>query len=232
LTGSPSPAASSAISSWRPTALFSVAGFASGLLPVLLSFAPTYLGFFGFGFALYIFFGHGVLFLASMTVAGVIASRLKWMSAPRSWSRIVLAAAITVVSYPAALMGVYVASFPARWLSHILGFAWVATAMGGPNSSLVLSALIASVLVWAALSVVQRQWNVKILLRFVVLGAGWAAAFTAVGEPVFSRLEALLQFDTAPLAIGILLSVGGMLFGGVCGHAFATVPPPHESSAK
>jgi hypothetical protein len=214
----------SAVSPWRVALLFAAAGLAAGLVAVLLlSLAIPYLA----GFIL--FYGYGVLFAAFITVAGAIACRLKWISAPASWFRISLAAAITAVAYPLALFGqALLADLVGTWLSHARYFVWLAKVHDSSNGFFFFGALIVSVLLWAALSVVQFQWNMKILLSSTVLGVSWAVVFTVIRWVFESRVE---NVDWA-YWIGLFLSIATMLFGGVCGHALATTSAAHESSVK
>lgn len=230
MNGSSPPSTFSQGSPWRSTALFSAAGLVASLIAVLLPTLPIpYLV--GFTFV----YGYGILFAASVTVAGTIAYRLKWIGSPASWFRICLAAAITAVSYPVALIGG--ASFAGSvetWLNHTRHFAGLVRVVIGSNGILVYGALMASVLIWTALSVVQRQWSMKTLVRLAALGVSWVAGFTVISTAFQSRLENLLRPIMVPSLfwIGLLLSIGAMLFGGVCGHALATDSTAHGTSAN
>ena len=225
LNGSSAPSTFSAVFPWRATVLFSAAGLASGLLLVLLravskSYVPD--------FVVYILlYGYGLLFAAFMIAAGAIACKLKWITAQPTWYQICLSIAITAFSYPMALIGGACVMFIGEGLSDRRHFSWVVKVLPPEFCFFLISSLIASVLVWIALGVVQGQRNTMTLLRLVVLGASWGAVFTVIANAFESRHAGLAGFW-----IELLLSIGAMLFGGVCGHALATASTAHGSSAE
>lgn len=224
---------SAPISAWRPAFLFSVAGLASGMVTsVPAVFLRNPLVDEAFGFTLV--YGFGLFFTVFMTIAGLIAHRLRWISVRPPWYQVLLAVILTVVSYPVAWVGGMCSIYLVEPLSHYIHFTRVGKATIFWVGWLVSGALIASFLVWIALGIFQRQWNARILLRLTILGVSWGTVCAVIGTTLESRLESLFPraIDTSALGFGLLLSVGGMLFGGVCGHALATTPAPREKSAE
>jgi hypothetical protein len=182
--------------------VFAAGGIASGLLGGILDQLPIP-GVLGFSF----FFGPGFYFFLALSGSLWIARRVGWLALTFGWKRCVASAAIVAISYP---LGLYVmADNP--FFSDTL--------------DMLSSALVVSLLVWTALSILTRAWKWKSLLAFVAAGFLWSAIFTWVGNRFDSQLRAFApsgaKFEWA--MVTALLTVGECLFGGIVGYFLSRI---------
>ena len=178
--------------------------------------------------AVYILFGSGVPFLSALALRTWYVMHRGLVALDASRPRLAASALIVIAAYPVSLFSLTVPLWFASllqgahyWLSHARNLAPTVE-----NYSLCFCAIVASLMIWVALSVALKQWNGRPLAQLLVSGILAAALFSAIET---SRIGA--QFELAvdahgwnpwPVKFSILFVVGQSLFSAICGYAIAS----------
>ena len=186
--------------------VFAACGLCFGLLAMLISFLTLYP----------IWLWAGIFFFLALATGCIIVEAYKWFSLPRSTWRYLVLSLFIVGIYPMGFVvmflsiigydSLYKALAPARWAERFRSgdylVLWEAIPVG-----LVIAALVCGLFISAALKIVIRTLDKKMVLLMMLAGV--------ITVPISAGLGKVIGMSNWLL---ILFPVSQMLFGGLIGY--------------